>query len=96
MVALAIGVHNVPEGMAVATVLAAKGVSPRECALWAAVTSAPQALLAAHLEALAGPADLELDARLFVPARVLAFEEMAEKALLQFAVVFRLCFGAHV
>ena len=47
LVALAIGVHNVPEGMAVATVLAAKGVSPRECALWAAVTSAPQALLAA-------------------------------------------------
>ena len=46
LVTLAIGAHNVPEGMAVATVLAARGVSPWKCAGWAVVTSLPQPLLA--------------------------------------------------
>lgn len=46
LVTLAIGAHNVPEGLAVATVLAARGVSPWKCAGWAVVTSLPQPLLA--------------------------------------------------
>ena len=46
LVTLAIGAHNVPEGMAVATVLAARGVSPWKCAGWAVATSLPQPLLA--------------------------------------------------
>jgi zinc transporter ZupT len=46
LVTLAIGAHNIPEGMAVATVLAARGISPWKCAGWAVVTSLPQPLLA--------------------------------------------------
>ena len=46
LVTLAIGAHNIPEGMAVATVLAARGVSPWKCAGWAIVTSLPQPALA--------------------------------------------------
>ena len=30
LVTLAIGLHNIPEGLAVATVLVARGVSPRQ------------------------------------------------------------------
>ena len=46
LITLAIGVHNIPEGMAVATVLAARGVSPQKCAAWAILTSMPQPLVA--------------------------------------------------
>ena len=46
LITLAIGVHNIPEGMAVATVLAARGVSPKKCAAWAILTSMPQPLVA--------------------------------------------------
>jgi hypothetical protein len=42
LVTLAIGLHNVPEGLAVATVMAAKGASPRRALLWATLTAAPQ------------------------------------------------------
>lgn len=30
LVTLAIGLHNIPEGLAIATVLVARGVSPRQ------------------------------------------------------------------
>ena len=46
LVTMAIGLHNIPEGLAVATVLVARGVSPRQAALWAVATSLPQPLLA--------------------------------------------------
>lgn len=46
LVTLAIGLHNVPEGLAVATVMAAKGTSPRRALLWTALTALPQALVA--------------------------------------------------
>uniref|UniRef100_A0A7S0KTG9 Zinc permease family n=1 Tax=Micromonas pusilla TaxID=38833 RepID=A0A7S0KTG9_MICPS len=46
LITLAIGVHNIPEGMAVATVLAARGVSPWKCAAWSILTSMPQPLVA--------------------------------------------------
>ena len=46
LVTLAIGVHNIPEGMAVATVLASRGVPAWKCAAWAVITSLPQPLLA--------------------------------------------------
>jgi zinc transporter ZupT len=45
-VTLAIGLHNVPEGLAVATVMAAKGTPPHRALLWTALTAAPQALVA--------------------------------------------------
>eukprot|EP00891_Asterochloris_glomerata_P001649 jgi/Astpho2/1649/e_gw1.00032.159.1_t len=46
LVTLAIGLHNIPEGLAVATVLVARGVRPRQAAIWAVATSLPQPLLA--------------------------------------------------
>jgi zinc transporter ZupT len=46
LVTLAIGLHNVPEGLAVATVMAAKGTPPRRALLWTALTALPQALVA--------------------------------------------------
>lgn len=46
LVTLAIGAHNIPEGMAVATVLAARGIPAWKCAAWSVVTSLPQPLLA--------------------------------------------------
>lgn len=45
-VAAAIGLHNVPEGLAVASVLVAAGVSPGAATRWAVATHAPQALVA--------------------------------------------------
>ena len=46
LITLAIGVHNIPEGMAVATVLAARGVPAWKCAAWSVLTSMPQPLVA--------------------------------------------------
>ena len=46
LVTLAIGAHNVPEGLAVANVLATRGVKPWQCAWWCVMTSLPQPLLA--------------------------------------------------
>ena len=42
----AIGVHNIPEGLAVATVLITAGTPPTRAALWAVLTHLPQALVA--------------------------------------------------
>ena len=46
LVTLAIGVHNIPEGLAVSTVMAASGLPPRACLLWSVATSLPQPLIA--------------------------------------------------
>ncbi|KAF8055323.1 zinc transporter [Scenedesmus sp. PABB004] len=46
LVTLAIGLHNVPEGLAVASVMAAKGTPPGRVLLWTALTALPQALVA--------------------------------------------------
>ena len=46
VVTLAIGAHNVPEGMAVANVLASRGASAWTCAMWCVITSLPQPMLA--------------------------------------------------
>ena len=43
---LAIGLHNVPEGLAVATVLSARGIPPRQALLWTLATALPQPLVA--------------------------------------------------
>ena len=46
LVSLAIGLHNIPEGLAVATVLVSRGVGPKKAAWWALFTALPQPLLA--------------------------------------------------
>ena len=46
LVTFAIGVHNVPEGLAVSTVLASKGVKPIQCLFWSVVSSLPQTVTA--------------------------------------------------
>ena len=46
LVTLAIGLHNIPEGLAVATVLASKGIKGGELTMWTIVTAIPQPLLA--------------------------------------------------
>ncbi|GAB4820100.1 hypothetical protein N2152v2_007146 [Parachlorella kessleri] len=43
---LAIGIHNVPEGLAKATVLVGQGVSARQALLWSVLTCLPQPLVA--------------------------------------------------
>ena len=43
---LAIGVHNIPEGMAKATVLVGQGVSARSALWWSVLTCLPQPLVA--------------------------------------------------
>ncbi|KAI3430545.1 hypothetical protein D9Q98_005138 [Chlorella vulgaris] len=43
---LAIGVHNIPEGLAKATVLVGQGVSPRRALGWSVLTCLPQPLVA--------------------------------------------------
>ncbi len=47
---LAIGLHNIPEGLAVATVLVARGVVPRQAMIWCA---AIQSLALTSVPALA-------------------------------------------
>ena len=46
LVTLAIGLHNIPEGMAVATVMVARGIPARNAFWWALATAAPQPLVA--------------------------------------------------
>ena len=46
LVTLAIGLHNIPEGLAVATVLVSRGLPARKAAWWALATALPQPLLA--------------------------------------------------
>lgn len=46
LVTFAIGVHNVPEGLAVSTVLASKGVKPMQCLFWSVMSSLPQTVTA--------------------------------------------------
>ncbi|MBA0827506.1 hypothetical protein Goarm_012283 [Gossypium armourianum] len=46
LVTLAIAVHNIPEGLAVSTVLASRGVSPQNAMLWSIITSLPQPIVA--------------------------------------------------
>ena len=46
LVTVAIGLHNIPEGLAVATVLASKNVGKKELTLWTIATALPQALVA--------------------------------------------------
>lgn len=46
LVTLAIGLHNIPEGLAVATVMSAKGASPTRVLAWTVMTAMPQALVA--------------------------------------------------
>ena len=46
LVTLAIGLHNIPEGLATATVLASKGVGVRELTAWTIITALPQCALA--------------------------------------------------
>jgi len=46
LVTLAIGLHNIPEGLAVATVMVSKGESVRQALLWSIYSSLPQTLAA--------------------------------------------------
>jgi zinc transporter ZupT len=46
LVTLAIGLHNIPEGLAVATVLVARGTSPRKALEWTLLCALPQPLFA--------------------------------------------------
>jgi zinc transporter ZupT len=46
LITLAIGLHNVPEGLAVATVMTSKGAHPSRALLWTTLTAMPQALVA--------------------------------------------------
>lgn len=45
LVTLAIGLHNIPEGLAVATVMVSRGVSAKQATMWAVLTALPQALV---------------------------------------------------
>ena len=46
LVSLAIGIHNIPEGLAVATVLVARGTTPRKAMEWTLLCALPQPLFA--------------------------------------------------
>jgi zinc transporter ZupT len=46
LVTLAIGLHNIPEGLAVATVLVARGSTPRKALEWTLLCALPQPLFA--------------------------------------------------
>eukprot|EP01026_Neomeris_dumetosa_P050962 TRINITY_DN447_c0_g1_i2.p1 TRINITY_DN447_c0_g1~~TRINITY_DN447_c0_g1_i2.p1 ORF type:complete len:248 (+),score=27.13 TRINITY_DN447_c0_g1_i2:627-1370(+) len=46
LVTLAIGIHNIPEGLATATILTGRGCRPQQALVWTLLTSAPQPLVA--------------------------------------------------
>lgn len=46
LVTIAIGLHNVPEGMAVATVMVARGTSPKKALYWTLLSALPQGIVA--------------------------------------------------
>ena len=46
LVTIAIGLHNIPEGMAVATVMMARGATPAKALFWSLFCAFPQALVA--------------------------------------------------
>ena len=46
MVSIAIGLHNIPEGLAVATVIRARSSSSWKALMWSIITALPQALVA--------------------------------------------------
>lgn len=46
LVTIAIGLHNIPEGLAVATVMVSKGGTVREALWWSTISSLPQTLAA--------------------------------------------------
>ena len=46
LIALAIAVHNIPEGLAISLVLVPRGASPRTAAEWSIFSSLPQPLMA--------------------------------------------------
>jgi zinc transporter, ZIP family len=46
LIAVAIAVHNVPEGLAISLVLVPRGMSPRNAAAWSVFSSLPQPLMA--------------------------------------------------
>lgn len=46
LVTLAIGIHNIPEGLAVATVLVSRGTTPRKALEWTLLCALPQPLFA--------------------------------------------------
>lgn len=45
LVTLAIGLHNIPEGLAVATVMIARGVPAKSAIWWTIMTAMPQAVV---------------------------------------------------
>jgi zinc transporter, ZIP family len=58
LIAIAIAVHNIPEGLAISLVLVPRGTSPRAAAAWSIFSSLPQPLMAVpaflFVEAFAG------------------------------------------
>lgn len=46
LVTIAIGLHNIPEGMAVATVMVARGTPPKKALFWTLLSSMPQGIVA--------------------------------------------------
>eukprot|EP00198_Chlamydomonas_reinhardtii_P005990 XP_001695326.1 ZIP family transporter [Chlamydomonas reinhardtii] len=46
LVTIAIGLHNIPEGMAVATIMVARGTPPRTALFWTLLSALPQGIVA--------------------------------------------------
>ncbi|KXZ44910.1 hypothetical protein GPECTOR_61g863 [Gonium pectorale] len=46
LVTIAIGLHNIPEGMAVATIMVSRGTPPRTALLWTLLSALPQGVVA--------------------------------------------------